>query len=649
MHAVTLYQQPPSTRDISTTMAPIDEAIAFLRSSDQVPIAEVARRFNVNRSTLSKRVQGKTGSLAKRAESNQLLSNKQELVLVEHIRRLSEWCLPPTPAMVTLWASILCGSEPGKNWSAGFKARHKDVLDSRYLNAIDLARHKADSEASYRQYFAILRQKMDQYSIQPQNCYNMDEKGFLVGHLQKVKRIFPKALMQQQRLLGTGQDGSREWITLIATICADGSSLPPALIYKAVSGDLQDSWLQDYDPQEHACWFASSPNGWTSDKLGMSWLQSLFHKETLHKAKRDWRLLILDGHGSHCTLSFLEWCQSNRILVAVLPPHSTHRLQPLDVSLFNPLATNYSTSLDTHSRLSQGLASFTKREFFKNFYSAFDKTFTEANIRSGWLKTGIEPFDPDQVLKIFKREAGGHSETPGTQSTPSRHSSSCLDSPSAQRTIRRIVNEAVAQRDAETEKTIKNLGGACLTFASRLRLAEEREKGYIEALNNEKKKRKRGQPFTEELRAEEGLSVLFFSPSKILRARELQDVKEAAKEQEARDKVSRAKARAAQKAQKESEAQQKRDGRATRAEARKAEEALKKAQREKDREARRAQKQLETESKASQKRPRGRPPKQKKPQEPPAIESEPNDEVVSVQPKSRNGRIIRKPVHFDEM
>ncbi|TKA24266.1 hypothetical protein B0A54_17654, partial [Friedmanniomyces endolithicus] len=148
--------------------------------------------------------------------------------------------------------------------------------------------------------------------------------------------------------------------------------------------------------------------------------------------------------------------------------------------------------------------------------------------------------------------------------------------------------------------------------------------------------------------AEEGLSVLFFSPSKILRARELQDVKEAAKEQEARDKVSRAKARAAQKAQKESEAQQKRDGRATRAEARKAEEALKKAQREKDREARRAQKQLETESKASQKRPRGRPPKQKKAQEPPAIESEPNDEVVSVQPKSRNGRIIRKSVHFDE-
>jgi AraC-like DNA-binding protein len=136
-------------------MLPIDEAIAFRDHQINLPIAEVARRFNVNRSTLSKRFQGKTGSLAKRAESNRLLSNKQELVLVEHIRRLSEWCLPPTPVMVTLWASVLCGSEPGKNWSTSFKARHKDILDSRYLNTINLARHKADSKASYEQLLRI--------------------------------------------------------------------------------------------------------------------------------------------------------------------------------------------------------------------------------------------------------------------------------------------------------------------------------------------------------------------------------------------------------------------------------------------------------------------------------------------------------------
>jgi hypothetical protein len=268
-------------------MAPIDEAIAFLRSSDVSSISDVARKFKVNRSTLSKRYNRKRGSWSQATERKQLLTKKQELVLVRHISRLCEWCLPPTPAMVTTWAASICGIEPGKDWSAAFKARHKDILDSRYLNTLDLARHKADSEASYRQYFTVLRQKIDQYNIQPHNCYNMDEKGFLIGYLQKVRRIFPKALMEKQKLLGTGQDGSREWITLLATICADGSSLPPALIYKAVSGDLQDSWLKDYDPDEHPCWFASSPNGWTSNELGLSWLQSLFNKETLDKAKRD--------------------------------------------------------------------------------------------------------------------------------------------------------------------------------------------------------------------------------------------------------------------------------------------------------------------------------------------------------------------------
>jgi hypothetical protein len=119
-------------------------------------------------------------------------------------------------------------------------------------------------------------------------------------------------------------------------------------------------------------------------------------------------------------------------------------------------------------------------------------------------------------------------------------------------------------------------------------------------------------------------------------------------QQEALDKVSRAESRAAQKAQKELEAQQRSDDRVIRAEVRKAEEALKKAQREEDRETKKAEKQLQTESKASQKGSRGRPPKQKEPPKPSATVIEPSKEMVSIQPRSRNGRINKKPAHFDE-
>ncbi|TKA60112.1 hypothetical protein B0A55_12260 [Friedmanniomyces simplex] len=69
---------------------------------------------------------------------------------------------------------------PRKPWSSeallgGFKKLHG--------NAETTWKSDEQREALY---FAILRQKMDYYSIQPQNCYNMDEKGFLIGHLQKA-------------------------------------------------------------------------------------------------------------------------------------------------------------------------------------------------------------------------------------------------------------------------------------------------------------------------------------------------------------------------------------------------------------------------------------------------------------------------------
>ena len=58
----------------------------------------------------------------------------------------------------------------------------------------------------------------------------MDEKGFLMSYLQKVITVFPKASMQSRYSEPLVRMGSGERITLLATICADGSSLPPALI-----------------------------------------------------------------------------------------------------------------------------------------------------------------------------------------------------------------------------------------------------------------------------------------------------------------------------------------------------------------------------------------------------------------------------------
>jgi hypothetical protein len=63
--------------------------------------------------------------------------------------------------------------------------------------------------------------------------------------------------------------------------------------------------------------------GWTNNKLGLAWLKR-FHQATKTKARRSWRLLICDGHGSHMTMEFLAYAVQKRILIMVFPSHSTH-------------------------------------------------------------------------------------------------------------------------------------------------------------------------------------------------------------------------------------------------------------------------------------------------------------------------------------
>lgn len=164
----------------------------------------------------------------------------------------------------------------------------------------------------------------------------------MIGMLVKGLRIFSKQKYQNSGLKQRLQDGNREWITSIACICADKISLPPGLIYQAISGDIQDSWLQDFHPEQHGCFFAFSPSSWTNDKLGLAWLKDIFDWYTKEKARRRWRLLILDGHGSHLTMEFINYCDDNKILLIIYPPYSTHSLQLLDVRIFSPLATAYS-------------------------------------------------------------------------------------------------------------------------------------------------------------------------------------------------------------------------------------------------------------------------------------------------------------------
>jgi hypothetical protein len=105
------------------------------------------------------------------------------------------------------------------------------------------------------------------------------------------------------------------------------------------------------------------------------------------------------------TDDFIDYCLDHRILLAILPPHSTHTLQPLDVGCFKPLASAYSKRLTIHTQRSQGLVPIKKGDFFLLFWDAWGKAFKKETVLRSWEATGIWPMDPDNVLKRFKKDA----------------------------------------------------------------------------------------------------------------------------------------------------------------------------------------------------------------------------------------------------
>lgn len=60
-------------------------------------------------------------------------------------------------------------------------------------------------------------------------------------------------------------------------------------------------------------------------------------------------LLILDGHGSHITVEFLDACWDRHITALILPANMASILQPLDVNFFNQLKTACHQQYNAHT------------------------------------------------------------------------------------------------------------------------------------------------------------------------------------------------------------------------------------------------------------------------------------------------------------
>ena len=114
----------------------------------------------------------------------------------------------------------------------------------------------------------------------------------------------------------------------------------------------------------------------------------------------------------------------NNIILMVLPPHSSHLTQPLDVGIFKPLKTFMASAIEP--LVSTKLHHILKAEWLSAFVEAHDSAFSIQNIQSGFCGTGIMPFNPSKVIDRVKLPIQEsiiiRGSTPIDLTTPFKHS-----------------------------------------------------------------------------------------------------------------------------------------------------------------------------------------------------------------------------------
>ena len=306
--------------------------------------ADAAKAFSVPRTTLYRRI--KNSAMEQRGGYNRKLEKEQEIAVcnwldrsirhgfpprldhVQHVaQRVLDACRDPTTPAVQL----------GQHWARRFVERHPkyNMRMSKPLDVQRHARHNAPEISAWYREFEAVRKEL---GVLDKDTWNMDESGFFCGVTKSSYVVIERGMKRAF----VNNPLNRDWITSVEAISADGRVLPPLLI---MAGKVHlQGWYQQQLPGDYR--IGVTDNGYVNNEFGLQWLR-FFDKLTYTDLPR---LLLLDGHDSHISVDFIDYCHDHNIWPLCLPPHTTHLMQPLDVVVFQPYKHHLGRAVDKSTR-----------------------------------------------------------------------------------------------------------------------------------------------------------------------------------------------------------------------------------------------------------------------------------------------------------
>ncbi|CAH2108878.1 unnamed protein product [Euphydryas editha] len=253
-------------------------------------------------------------------------------------------------------------------------------------------------------FFNNLEALQIKHQFDANRVYNVDETG--ISNVQRNSRILAPKGQKQVGMITSGERGIT--ITVVCAFSASGNYIPPFFIFKRKRMNAQ--LLRGGNSDMVA---AVSDSGWINENLFVDWLHHFisYAKPSVEKPI----LLVLDNHESHVSLTCYLLCCKNGIVLLSLPPHTSHRMQPLDLTYFGPLKTAYNRECDSYMASNVGRR-ITQYEVVELFTKAFNRVSNIEKAANGFRAAGIWPLDATKFDEQFLEAT-----SPDIQSIPSNN------------------------------------------------------------------------------------------------------------------------------------------------------------------------------------------------------------------------------------
>lgn len=268
----------------------------------------------------------------------------------------------------------------GKDWFTSFKKRCGD-LSIRTPEATSLGRAAGFNKHSVKRFYDNLRDVMSRYKFEACDIYNADETG--ITTVQKPNKIVARRGFKQIGRITSAERGTL--VTMMLSVSATGSSIPPYFIFPRVK--YHDRFVNNGPVGSSG---GANPSGWMKEDHFCEYLK--FFVKNVKCSQQKPILLLLDNHGSHLSVAGIDYARENGIVMLSFPPHCSHKLQPLDRTVYGPFKTHVNKFSD-HWMTNHPGKTMTIYDIPGIVKLALPLAISTTNVVSGFASTGICPFN----------------------------------------------------------------------------------------------------------------------------------------------------------------------------------------------------------------------------------------------------------------